>query len=151
MKTENLSTLKIHKLSKSQYERELNAGNIDENALYLTPDEETDLSIYALKEDLDDKANVTHTHNEYVTNDYVNENFLSKSDVGDIDLSDYETKTDSELKFDQAKAYTDSVSAEKANKVHNHDDLYYTEAEIKLSDWDKHIFEINLISISHIH
>ena len=136
MRTENLSTLKIHKLSKSQYERELNAGNIDENALYLTPDEETDLSIYALKEDLDDKANVTHTHNEYVTNDYVNENFLSKSDVGDIDLSDYETKTDSELKFDQAKAYTDSVSAEKANKVHNHDDLYYTEAEIdaKLSD-----------------
>lgn len=40
MNTENLSTLKIHKLTQAQYDRELAAGNIDENALYLTPDEE---------------------------------------------------------------------------------------------------------------
>ena len=40
MITENLSTLKIHKLTKAQYERELKAGNIDESALYLTPDED---------------------------------------------------------------------------------------------------------------
>ena len=39
MITENLSTLKIHKLTQKQYERELAAGRIDENALYLTPDE----------------------------------------------------------------------------------------------------------------
>ena len=39
MITENLSTLKIHKLTQKQYDRELSAGNIDENALYLTPDE----------------------------------------------------------------------------------------------------------------
>lgn len=39
MVTENISTLKIHKLTKEQYARELAAGNIDENALYLTPDE----------------------------------------------------------------------------------------------------------------
>lgn len=39
MITENLSTLKINKLTKAQYERELAAGRIDENALYLTPDE----------------------------------------------------------------------------------------------------------------
>jgi hypothetical protein len=38
--TENLSTLKIHKLTQKQYERELAAGRIDENALYLTPDED---------------------------------------------------------------------------------------------------------------
>lgn len=48
MKTENLSTLKINKLTKAQYERELAAGRIDENALYLTPDEELDLSSYEL-------------------------------------------------------------------------------------------------------
>lgn len=47
MIVENISTLKIHKLTKEQYERELLAGNIDENALYLTPDEEIDLSPYA--------------------------------------------------------------------------------------------------------
>ena len=38
MITENLSTLKIHKLSQEQYDRELAAGRIDETALYLTPD-----------------------------------------------------------------------------------------------------------------
>ena len=41
MTTQNLSTLKIHKLSQPQYDAELEAGNIDEYALYLTPDEES--------------------------------------------------------------------------------------------------------------
>lgn len=41
--TKNLPTLKINKLTKAQYERELEAGRIDEDALYLTPDEDTDL------------------------------------------------------------------------------------------------------------
>jgi hypothetical protein len=48
--TENLSTLKIHKLTQAQYDRELSAGNIDANALYLTPDEDVDLSGYATQE-----------------------------------------------------------------------------------------------------
>lgn len=38
MITTNLSTLKIHKLSQEQYNRELAAGRLDENAIYLTPD-----------------------------------------------------------------------------------------------------------------
>lgn len=38
MNIENLSTLKIHKMTQKQYDRELEAGNIDENAIYLTPD-----------------------------------------------------------------------------------------------------------------
>lgn len=46
MNTENLSTLKIHKLSQAQYDRELAAGRIDETALYLTPDEAIDFSPY---------------------------------------------------------------------------------------------------------
>lgn len=45
MKTENLSTLKIHKLTQAQYERELEAGRIDASALYLTPDEEIDIEV----------------------------------------------------------------------------------------------------------
>lgn len=49
MITENLSTLKIHKLTQEQYERELEAGRIDESAIYLTPYEEIDLSEYASK------------------------------------------------------------------------------------------------------
>jgi hypothetical protein len=51
--TENLSTLKIHKLTQAQYDRALEAGRIDENALYLTPDNEIDLSNYATKEYVD--------------------------------------------------------------------------------------------------
>ena len=39
MITENLSILKIHVLTQAQYERELAAGNIEPNQLYLTPDE----------------------------------------------------------------------------------------------------------------
>ena len=38
---ENLSTLKIHKMkSNEQYEREYSNGNIDQTAIYLTPDED---------------------------------------------------------------------------------------------------------------
>lgn len=56
MQTENVSTLKIHILSQAQYDREVAAGNIDETALYLTPDEEVDLSGYATIEELNAKA-----------------------------------------------------------------------------------------------
>jgi hypothetical protein len=52
MIVENLSTLKIHKLTQEQYERELQAGRIDDKALYLTPDEGEDLSEYAKKDDI---------------------------------------------------------------------------------------------------
>lgn len=48
MKTENLSTLKIHKLTQAQYNREAEAGTLEETAIYLTPDEE--------------KASANHTH-----------------------------------------------------------------------------------------
>ena len=40
MITENLSTLKIHKLKQEQYDREKAAGNLDSQALYLTPDKD---------------------------------------------------------------------------------------------------------------
>ena len=49
MYVESVSTLKIHKLTQEQYDRELAANNIDENAIYLTPHKEVDLSAYAKK------------------------------------------------------------------------------------------------------
>lgn len=48
MDTKNLSTLKIHKLTKAQYDRELAAGRIDTDALYITPSEEDDFSSVVL-------------------------------------------------------------------------------------------------------
>lgn len=58
MITENLQTLKIHKLSKAQYERELKAGKLDENAIYLTPDDD-DLSVYLRKDQIDSALSST--------------------------------------------------------------------------------------------
>ena len=55
MFTENIPILKIHKLTQEQYDRELATGNIDETALYLTPDEEIDLTPYATIEYVDSK------------------------------------------------------------------------------------------------
>lgn len=57
MITENLAALKIHKLTKEQYERALAAGRIDENALYMTPEDLGELSDYATTEQLNN-----HTH-----------------------------------------------------------------------------------------
>jgi microcystin-dependent protein len=53
--TENLSTLKIHKLTESQYKRERDAGRLDANALYLTPEDEIDFSVYETKVDAESK------------------------------------------------------------------------------------------------
>jgi hypothetical protein len=39
LNTQDLSTLKIHKLTQAQYDRELAAGRIDDTAIYLTPNE----------------------------------------------------------------------------------------------------------------
>ena len=52
MITENLSTLKIHKLTQEQYEREISNGNIDASALYLTPDNEKTLTEYLAEESM---------------------------------------------------------------------------------------------------
>lgn len=62
MITENLSTLKIHNLTQEQYERELAAGRIDENALYLTPYEEQVQSDWSQNDEtsLDFVKNRTH-------------------------------------------------------------------------------------------
>ena len=59
MITENVTTLKIHKLTQEQYNTALAAGNLDENALYLTPNADGTLTIAnvdGLQEALDAKA-----------------------------------------------------------------------------------------------
>lgn len=52
MFTEILDVLKIHKLTKEQYERELEAGRIDAGALYLTPVDEMEDVVKMIPQDL---------------------------------------------------------------------------------------------------
>lgn len=56
MITENLPVLKIHKMTEAQFKREKEAGRTEENALYLTPDEDIDLSVYATTEQLNENV-----------------------------------------------------------------------------------------------
>ena len=86
MKTENLSTLKIHKLTKAQYDRELAAGNIDANALYLTPEDTTVAShthqisdVTNLQSSLDAKVPTSRTINGKALTDNIT---LTAADVG---------------------------------------------------------------------
>ncbi len=46
----NLDTFRIHKLTKEQYNAAKAAGDIQENELYMTPEENVDLSDYATKD-----------------------------------------------------------------------------------------------------
>jgi hypothetical protein len=93
LKTENLSTLKIHKLTQEQYDRELAAGRIDENAIYLTPDEEIDLSKYALASDVANKVNKVSgkglSANDYTTTE--------KNKLAGIESGANKTTVDSSL------------------------------------------------------
>lgn len=96
MLTENISTLKIHKLTKEQYEREFNAGRTDKNALYLVPDEDADLSLYATVEDLNSKSDVGHKHN---ISDIANlqaslDGYVTEASVGSY-ISTHNTATNS--------------------------------------------------------
>lgn len=116
MITENLSTLKIHKLTKEQYERELAAGRIDGNAMYLTPDEEIDLSPYATIEQLNAKANTVHSHNDiYYTEAEIDAKLLSKSDSTHNHDDKYDAKNSASTALDSAKSYTDTKVANLAS------------------------------------
>ena len=50
MQTENIPTLRIHRLTQDQYNTQLSQGNIKENELYLTPYESPNLSAYVKKD-----------------------------------------------------------------------------------------------------
>lgn len=74
MNTKNLSTLRIHKLTQEQYDRELKAGNLDETALYLTPCEENNFD-YAIE----NKADVNHIHDDrYYTEAEIDDKLANK-------------------------------------------------------------------------
>lgn len=62
MITENVSTLKINKLTQTQYDREIESGNVEENALYLIPEVEKVGELSNLK--TDNKSSIVDAINE---------------------------------------------------------------------------------------
>lgn len=86
----DVSTLKIHKLTQEQYNRELAAGSLDENALYLTPEEDIVIAdVIGLQDVLDGKSDDTHVHDEATTSV---SGFMSSVDKEKLDGIEYNAK-----------------------------------------------------------
>lgn len=98
MITNNVSTLKIHKLTQEQYDRELASGNIDQTALYLTPDDTLDSAKEYIDFVANGKADLEHNHD-----------------------SEYDSLGSAQEALDLAKEYTNSIASGKANTEHTHD------------------------------
>ena len=128
--TESLSTLKIHKLTQEQYNAKLENGTLDDNALYLTPNEEIDLSPYAIKDEItstyetkDDASNKLAEANQYtdsavstVKNDLLNGAGAAYDTLKELgDLINENVNAIEALEI---------VAANKADANHNHDSLY---------------------------
>ena len=104
---EVLSTLKIHKLTQEEYDQAVASGTIDETALYLTPEEEVDLSGYVTIEQLNEKSDITHTHDIADVNelqstlDTLSQDISAKSDTGHTheisDITNLQTSLDEKV------------------------------------------------------
>lgn len=106
--TEILSALKIYKMTQDQYDEEVANGTIDENALYLTPDDGADLNDYVTAEQLNTKADIEHKHKISDVTDL--ETALgNKSDVShthskeDIGLGNVENKSSATIRGEITK------------------------------------------------
>ena len=83
MITENLSTLKINKLSQAQYDREEINGSIDINALYLTPYEEVNDLVVSSTEPTNKNVQIwVNPNDEIITSiPEIKDNIISETDT----------------------------------------------------------------------
>jgi hypothetical protein len=113
--TEVLSTLKIYKFTQEQYDKAVENGMLEDGAIYLTPNEETDLSDYVTMEQLDTKANTEHSHDDkYYTEVEVDTLIASKSDASHKHDGEYDTKGSANEALNQAKSYVDNAVSQKS-------------------------------------
>jgi hypothetical protein len=137
--TEVLSTLKIHRMTQEQYDQALANGTLDDNALYLTPDDNSDLGDYVTIEQLNNKADIVHSHNDiYYTETEIDDLLDETANTIKNDLLNgagtaYDTlKELGDLIDDNVDAIEalETVASGKADADHIHNDIYYTETEI---------------------
>lgn len=151
--TEFLSTLEIYKVTQEEYDKAVEDGTIVENAIYLTPDEDIDLSSYATIEQLNSKADEKHSHEIedvaglQTTLDSMNDvvsgkaNTIHSHAISDVD--ELQVKLDEKADIGHTHDY--------AASSHSHDDVYYTEEEIdgKIEELEQSISE--KAEVSHVH
>lgn len=124
--SEVLSTLKIHKLTQEQYDQALDNGTLEDNAIYLTPDEEIDLSGYATIDQLNEKANTEHSHDDiYYTEAEINALLLNKSDASHNHDDKYDKKGSANEALTSARSYTDT----EVNEVKSYSDTNLSTAK----------------------
>lgn len=75
MITENISTLKVQKLTQEQYDTARQNGTLDNNSIYLTP---TEIKDYALRSDLKTKADLVDGK---ILTEQLPDSVASKSDL----------------------------------------------------------------------
>lgn len=138
--TEVLSTLEIYKLTQEEYEQAVKDGTIVENAIYLTPEEDIDLSGYATIDQLNSKADRNHGHEIEDVNQLQEKldaldneiSTMAKEDHkhSSTDITDLQDKLDEKSEIGHTHDY--------AASNHTHDDAYYKKIEI-----DAKVEEIN--------
>lgn len=117
---EILSTLNIHKMTQEEYDQALANGTLENNTIYLTPDEAIDLTPYATIEQLNLKADIDHNHNDiYYTEVEIDTLLANKSDKTHKHDGEYDVLGSAIEALNSAKSYADSVANEKANAIKN--------------------------------
>lgn len=95
MTTENISTLKINKLTQEQFDNAMASGSVQDKEIYLVPDEEVDTSNFATTEQLNGKVD----NDDFTT--YKNEVQASLDSKQDIISGAASTITSNNLSADK--------------------------------------------------
>lgn len=83
MKTTNLENLKIHKLSRAQYQHLIDTDQIDETALYMVPEETVDLSSFATTEEME-AAIAAIPQSDWNQNDETAKDYIKNKPFGEV-------------------------------------------------------------------
>ena len=107
--SESLSILKIHRLTQEEYDQIVSNDALEDNAIYLTPEEEVDLSGYATVEQLNSKANVNHNHDDvYYTETEIDELLANKANATHNHDSLYDSLGSADDALASAKEYSNT-------------------------------------------
>lgn len=126
---QNLSTLRIHKLSQAQYDNAKANGNLEENAIYITPEDDSrideieenlNLTSVSLRGHIDDKENphdvgLDDLAGIEVSEDEVNSlkgiNGNVQEQITTISTNVNNNKTETDQKFEEVDAALDAAGA----------------------------------------